>query len=451
MKLNPHNTAIIKRLLVGRSSRPLHGILAQVEAADLGTLISTLVPRERKLLLEALRNLGRDHETLLLLPEQQLAEIIDEMSEQELLNLVIYAREEDAAHILRQVGEARRTDLLAMVEAPKRVRINQFMSYPEDSAGRMMQTQVFSLPIHLTAAEGLDVLRTRAQQESIYYIYCVDEEGRLVGVASLRALATVPAQTPLSKLIKKELVTVRPEVTSEEVARLVSHYDFIALPVVNEKGHLLGVITIDDVLDIIQTQANASLYAQAGLKEDDRVFTATKEKIKKRLPWMFVNLALAAVASSVVSLFEDTMSTLIVLASLKNIVAGISGNTAIQTLTVVTRGLATGDFSYISQWRAIVRETYVGAILGMITGLSCAVLVYLWKGSIFVGVVIFIAMILNSLIAAAWGAVIPLILQRLDRDPALGSGVLVTMTTDILSFFSFLGIAALGLHLFGPA
>lgn len=287
MKLNPTNTAIIKRLLVGRSSRPLHGILAKVEAVDLAALISTLSSRERRLLLTTLRNLGRDHETLIEVPEQQLSEIMEEMSEADILALLVYAPEEDAAYFLSQMGEARRADLPEQIEAPKRSRIGQFLAYPEDSAGRMMQTKVFSLPLHLTAAEGLDVLRNRAQEESIYYIYCVDEEGRLAGVASLRALATAPASTPLAKLIKKELVTVHPEDDSEEVARLVSHYDFIALPVVNTNGNLLGVITVDDVLDIIQEQATANLYAQAGLKEDDRVYTTTKENLKNGCPGCF--------------------------------------------------------------------------------------------------------------------------------------------------------------------
>ena len=275
----------------------------------------------------------------------------------------------------------------------------------------------------------------------------MDENSHLAGVVSLRALATAPADTPLSHLIKKELVTVSPEDSSEEVARIVSHYDFVAIPVINKNRNLIGLITVDDVLDIIQEQATANLYAQAGLQEDDRVYTPLGKKIKKRLPWMFLNLVLAALASSVVSLFEDTMSTLIVLASVKNIVAGISGNTAIQTLTVVTRGIATGDFSYISRLKTVLRETTVGLSLGLLTGLACALLVYVWKGSLFVSLVIFVSMILTSLIAACWGAVIPIILQKMNRDPAIGSGVLVTMTTDILSFFSFLGIAALGLRL----
>ena len=449
MKLNPTNTAIIKRLLVGRSSRPLYGILAKVESPDLAALISTLNPRERRLLLNALRNLGRAHETLMDVPEQQLGDILEEMDEKDLLGLLVYAPEEDAAHFLSQLGEARRVDLLEQMETPKRARIGQFLAYPEDSAGRMMQTKVFSLPVHLNAAEGLEVLRSRAQEESIYYIYCVDEDSRLAGVVSLRALAIAPATTPLSHLIKKEMVTVRPEDDSEEVARIVSHYDFVAIPVVNDNRNLIGLITVDDVLDIIQEQATANLYAQAGLQEDDRVYTSTREKIKKRLPWMFLNLILAALASSVVSLFEDTMSTLIVLASVKNIVAGISGNTAIQTLTVVTRGIATGDFNYISRFKAVVRETTVGLSLGVLTGFACACLVYVWKGSLFVAIVIFVSMVLTSLIAACWGALIPILLQKFDRDPAIGSGVLVTMTTDILSFFSFLGIAALGLRIFG--
>lgn len=314
-----------------------------------------------------------------------------------------------------------------------------------------MHTKFFALNSHITAFEGLAELRKRAQMESIYYIYCVDEDRRLVGVISLRALATAPADTPLQKLFKSDLVTVYPDSSQEEVARIVSHYDYIAIPVINKEDRLVGLITVDDILDVVEEQATANIYASAGLQEGDRVYTPAKTSLKGRMPWMFLNLFLAIVASFVISLFEETMSQLIILASLNNIVAGLGGNTAVQTLTVVTRGLSTGDFDFISINKAILKESYVGLSLGLITGLATGLLVYIWKSNLLVAVVICISMILNSFVASIIGALVPIYLKKKGRDPAVGSGVLVTTLTDILGFLSFLGLAAAGLALFGAS
>ncbi|MCB0357687.1 MAG: magnesium transporter, partial [Bdellovibrionales bacterium] len=282
-----------------------------------------------------------------------------------------------------------------------------------------------------------------------YYIYCVNERHQLAGIISLRQLATAPENKALADIVKEDVVTVFPEEPAEKAAEFVSHYDLIAIPVVSHDRELLGIVTVDDILDIIQEQATAGIYAQAGLQEDDRVFTPARQSINKRIPWMFLNLLLAALASSVVSLFENTMSHLIILASLKNIVAGMGGNTAIQSLTVVTRGLATGDFSFISQTKAIVKEVIVGVTIGIMTGISAGLLTYIWKANLMVSIVICISMIINSFLAAIAGAVVPISLKKMGWDPATGSGVLVTMFTDIISFFSFLGIATLGLKFFG--
>lgn len=449
MKLNPTNTSIIKRLLVGRSSRPLLSILSRVEPADLAGLFASLNERESRLLVDALMTIDKASETLLEIPEPQLGRLLPSLESDVRFSLMVYADEEDTAYFLRVLDEDERESILSRMETPKRSRIRQFLEYPKDSAGRMMQTQVFSLPSHFTAAEGLEFLRTKAQEQSIYYIYCVNEDQQLIGVISLRALATAPSNTPLTDLLKRDLVTARPETPADEVARTVAHYDFVAIPVVDESRRLLGIITVDDVVDIIQEQATANIYAQAGLQESDRIYSAASSSIKNRLPWMFLNLIMAAIASAVISLFEETMSQLIILASLNNIVAGVGGNTAIQSLTVVTRGIATGDFTFITQSKAILKEVTVGVVLGSVTGLSAGVLVYFWKGSLLVAIVIYLAMQLNSLVASAAGAIVPLVLSRFNLDPAVGSGVLVTMITDIFGFFSFLGIATIGLHLVG--
>ena len=251
--------------------------------------------------------------------------------------------------------------------------------------------------------------------------------------------------------MKTQIISIAPQASAEEAARIVAKYNFIAIPVLEDSGKLLGIITVDDVVDIIQEQATANIYAQAGLQEDDRVYSATSFKIRNRLPWMMLNLVLAALASTVISLFEATISQMTVLATIMNIVAGMGGNTAIQTMTVVTRGLATGDFNFIKYSRSIFKEVVVGVSLGLMTGVTAGVLIWIWKGSPLVGVVMCLSMVTNSLVAATVGAVVPITIHKLNWDPATGSGVIVTMMSDICSFLSFLGIATLFMSLFGMA
>lgn len=449
MKLNAANAAIIRRLLVGRNNRPLRSILSKLPPHDLASLINTLNKRELRLFVEALLIINKAVETLIIVPEQQLEDALRKIETEHQLRLIEQSDYDDAAYFLSLLSVGEQNEILAKIDWAKAEKIRQYLSYPEGSSGRMMHAKVFHIPVEWKAKEALSFLRQKAQTMSIYYIYCVNERNQLAGIISLRQLATVPEEKPLNEILKEDVVTVFPEEPAEKAAELVSHYDLIAIPVISHDHELLGIVTVDDVLDIIQEQATAGIYAQAGLQEDDRVFTPAHQSIKKRIPWMFLNLLLAALASSVVSLFENTMSHLIILASLKNIVAGMGGNTAIQSLTVVTRGLATGDFSFISQTKAIFKEIIVGLVIGVLTGFGAGLLTYIWKGHFMVSVVICISMIINSLLASIAGATVPITLKKVGWDPATGSGVLVTMFTDIVSFFSFLGIATIGLKLFG--
>ncbi|MCB0393654.1 MAG: magnesium transporter [Bdellovibrionales bacterium] len=450
MNLNTTNISIIKRLLGGRNSRPLKSILSKIEAADLSKLFSMLNDREIRLFIDALMAVDKASVALKELPPPQLSDILHKLDTQKLVTLLSYGAEDDSAYFLTLIEpETERDQILNLIEPVLRLRLTQLLSYPEGSAGRAMSTQVFTLPADQTVQEAIEAVRLRSKEESVYYIYCVDDDGRLIGVLSLRALVTASANTPLEGVMKPNPVTVSANTEAQKVAELVSHYDFVAIPVVDTEKRILGIITVDDVLDIIQEQATADIYATAGLQEDDRVYTRPLDSIRNRLPWMVLNLFLAVTVSSVVALFESTMSSLIILASLNNIVAGIGGNTAIQTLTVVTRGLATGDFNFISYLRAVVKEIKVGITLGVVTGMLAGVVVYFWKGNPVVAGVICVAMILNSLVASGMGALVPIFLKRMNWDPASGSGVLVTFMTDSFGFFSFLGIATLAMKHFG--
>ena len=449
MKLTAKQISKIKVLLNQQDNQKIMQLVKSSETADLAGLITSLNKNQSIDFLEILLILGRASAALAEMPEPALKELFLNISEQRMIALFHEGTPEELVYFLNFISESQKKDLLEQIPLNKNLQIQQFLKYPKNSVGRVMQSSVFSVPSHFTVSRGIELLKQRAKEEPIYYTYCVNKKNQLEGVVSMRQLTISEESTPLSHLINKSVISIKASDSLQSTAQTVAHYNFLALPVVNENRELIGLITKDEVIDIIQDQATSALYARAGLEEDDRIFTPVSTSIKYRIPWMGLNLLLAITASSVVSLFEQTMSRLIILASLKNIVTSIGGNTAIQTSTVITRGLAIGDFRFISIKKALLKELTVGAVLGITTGLGSACITYFWKKSFLVSAVIFTAMFLNSLMAVLAGACIPIFLKRWHSDPALGSGVLVTAVTDIFGFFFFLSIASIGLKLIG--
>lgn len=450
MKLNSSSTNIVKRLLTGRPNRPLRSLLKRIEIADLASLITQLHTVERKTLIDGLISIRKIGPVLAQLPESKLEQLISQLDTRTLVEILKVSAVHDSAFVLNYVSEDLHEGLLRQLEPEQSELLRQYLNYPEDSAGRMMDTHFFSVPGHITAQQGLELLRQRSREESLYYIYCVNEEQKLVGVVSLRVLATAPPETPIEKLAKKEVVYVHPETPAEKVAQLVSHYDYLAIPVVDGKDELVGIVTVDDVVDIIQEQVQAKIYASAGLQEDDRVYSSVTEKLKYRIPWMLLNLTFAGIASTIIYQFEHILDEIVILAVTKNIVASTSGNTAIQSLTVVTRGIATNDFQFISYMRAFLKEFMVGCLMGLVMGSLAGICLYLFLGnaqqSLIVGLIMLTSMILTSIVGTCAGAGVPYLLSWMNRDPAVGSGVLVTLITDIFGFVSFLGLASLALQ-----
>ena len=449
MKTQTSQIERIKTLLkIGDKKQIIH-IIKMFTIADLSSLMAALDKNQSLVFLDILLQLNRASAVLVEMPQTALKDFFSHISKEHKLSLFHEGKAEDLVYFMDFLSEEEQKELLEAVPLTKKLQIQQFLKYPKNSVGRVMQFPVFSLPDHFTVSLSIEQLRYRAKEEPIYYTYCVNKQKKLVGVVSMRQLATSDGDIPLNKLMGKSIISVKTNTPLKEAAQVVVHYNFPALPVTNEKNELVGLITKDEVIDIIQEQATSDLYARVGLEEDDRIFTPTWISIKYRAPWIGLNLLMAITASSVISLFEETMSHLIILASFKNIVAGVGGNTAIQSLTVITRGLAVGDFRFFSTYRAIIKELGIGAALGITSGLGAGIITYFWKGSFLVSSVIVIAMFLNSLMASLAGSCIPILLNHFRSDPAVSSGVLATTLTDIFGFFSFLGIASLGLKLFG--
>lgn len=449
MKLKTHQIDRIKKLLrIGDQQQIIQSIQV-FETVDLAGLMASLDKHQSSSLLEALLSLHRASSILAEMPEAALKEFFAYIGEEKIQALFHEGKAEDLVYFLDFFDEEEQKKLLEIIPLTKQVQIQQFLNYPKNSVGRLMKAPIFSLPTHFTVSNSIELLRQRAKEEPIYYIYCVNRQKQLIGVVSMRQIAVSAGDLLLETLMCKPVISVKTDTSVQEAAQIVAHYDFPAIPVTNNKNELVGLITKDEVIDLIQEKATADLYARAGLEEDDRIFTPTWTSIKYRMPWIGLNLLMAVTASSVISLFEETMSHLIILASLKNIVAGVGGNTAIQSLTVITRGLAVGDFRFISIRKALMKEIKVGAALGLASGFGAGIITYFWKDSLLVSSVIVIAMFLNSLMASFAGSFIPILLNRFRSDPAVGSGVLATTLTDIFGFFSFLSIASLGLKLIG--
>lgn len=375
------------------------------------------------------------------LPEATLSEIFKNLEDEDLVRIINDAKLDDATSFLEVLGEDRQEELVDQLK--RKAKIKLYLTYPKDSCGRSMETDFFTLPIELTAAQALDHIRNNAGESQLFYLYCQTTTGKLIGVVSLKELATSPKECPLDELVRRDVLFVEPKQDIGEAVKIVKRADLVALPVLNERMRLLGIISIDDLLDEVEEQATAEIYKNAGLQEMDSVTMKAHLSYMSRAPWVVLNLFLAVLGSAVIAVYEPTIARLPILAALMPIAAGLGGNTAIQSLTIVTRGLAIGDFDYISYTKATLKEISVGVALGATAALVALLIVYTWKKAFFIGSVLGLSIVINSFVAAVLGTLVPIVMKTLNKDPAVGSGVLVTTLSDLFCFFSFLTLANL--------
>ena len=420
-------------------------LIGQSHPADLALLFKNLEPTEVRLLFDVIFSVRRAAKTLKELPPELLPDILAVIEDEKVARVIVQADPDDAVTFIDSLPDERKEKVLALVDPDRRKSVQQQISYPEETVGRIMTTDYLALPPNTTAQGAIDKIRNRGELETFFYLYVVDDSARLVAVVPIRNLVIAPQDRTLGEMMIAEPVRADISMDQEEAARLVSKYELLALPIVDHEVRLVGIITVDDVIDIIDKETTEDMYKMAGLEEDDRVFTPASRSIKMRLPWMIFNLLTAILAASVVGLFERSIGQLVALATFMPIVAGMGGNGATQTITVMVRGMALGELEFSSAWKAVVKEVSVNVCIAAVTGTLVALLVaFVWKGNPFLGLVLAMAMIINlGLVAGLSGTLIPLTLKRLKFDPAIGSGVIVTTFTDIFGFLSFLGLATL--------
>jgi magnesium transporter len=435
-------TANLVNLLQKQHPADLAQVFAELPERDRQSAFSLLVERNSRLAMEGLSELGPEAGAALLAerPAEEIVRLTQELPSDDAAAIIDYLPEDLAAAVLE-----------LMQKRPAGADVGELLEYPEQTAGRIMNPRVFALPEDVTAGEAITALQTSRDVEMIFYLYVIDSRRHLVGVVSLRRLLLVPPSTPLKRIMTTDLISVRVDMDQEEVARQVASYNLLAIPVVDEENKLVGVITVDDVIDVIKDEATEDVYRLAGVAGDDRVFTRPIESLRKRLPWLMVNLMTAFLAASVVGVFQETIGLLPIVAVLMPVVAGMGGNAATQTLTVIVRGIALGELAWGNTRKALLKESIVGLGNGVVCGIIGAGVVLVFRGDPVLGLVLAMAMVVNMFVAATAGTLIPLTLRALKVDPALASSVFITTLTDMFGFFSFLGLATLFLRYLQPA
>jgi magnesium transporter len=433
----------VRRLLRIGATANLLNLLQKQHPADLAQVFTELQDKEReaaftvladrngRLAMEAVSELGPEAGAALLAtrPAEEIAKLAQDIPS------------DDAAALIDHLPEELSAAVLHLMRPKESGVVENLLEYAERTAGRIMNPNVFALNEDITVGEAITEIQSSRDVEMVFYLYVVDERRHLVGVVSLRRLLLVSPETPLKRIMTADITSARVDMDQEEVARQVAAYNLLAIPVVDAENKLVGIITVDDVIDVIKDEATEDIYRLAGVAGDERAFTPAAESLRKRLPWLAINLLTAFLAAAVVGLFEGTIDLFPVLAVFMPIVAGMGGNAGTQTLTVIVRGIALGELAWSNSRKALVKEALVGLGNGVVLGSVAAGVVWMVRGSPTLGLVLGLAMIINMFVAAAAGTLVPLGLRAANVDPALASSVFITTMTDMFGFFSFLGLA----------
>ena len=363
---------------------------------------------------------------------------------EEIVDLFALMSNDDVADTLSNLPIHKRNALLNEMKASETQTIETLLGYSEDSAGGIMTTEFIALKKNLNVKDALlKIKEIGPKMEVIELIFVIDDEQKLYGTVDLRDIFVAEDKVLLEELTNVHVVTVYPETDQEKVSLLVSKYDLKAIPVINKQRVLLGIITVDDIIDVIVQEHTEDMLRLAGVRGQDLENRSVFKSVQRRLPWLMINLGTAFLAAFTVTLFESVIAQVVALASSMSIVTGMGGNAGNQSLSVVVRGIALGELDFKKSWPLVFREMLVGITQGAIIGVLAGIILYMKVGNIMFGVIIFMAMVMNMLIATSFGFLIPLIIKRFNFDPALGSSIFLTASTDIFGFFIFLSLAKL--------
>lgn len=414
-----------------------------IRLVDLALMLSDLEDEEIKKICDCLE-------------DQYLAKVLEE-ADQKVQKKIMYSIDSDRAlrvfafmskddivDVLDVINTGLRKELINKMKTGDKKLITELLGYKDDSAGGIMTTEYIALYRRFTVSQAIEKIKEIAPKtEHIETIYVMNNKKKIVGTVSLRDLLVADKEDVLEDLMNPNFLFVDPDLDQEEVARIVSKYDLNAIPVINSQKVMLGIITVDDIVDVIIEEQTEDILKMGGVDKEETLDSTVMQSVKRRLPWLLVNLATAFLASFTIKAFEGIIAQVVALSATMTIIAGMGGNAGSQTVSIIIRSLAMGKVKFNEVKKLVLKEVVVGVINGAAVGIITGIVVSIIYSNVYLGLIIFLAMIGNLIISGFFGLIIPLILEKLKVDPAISSSIFLTTATDVLGFFLFLGLASL--------
>ena len=433
-----------RRLLRRHANSNIIKLIGKTHPADMALIYRYFNDEEQDTIFAMMPPSEESVEFLSELDESITVRLLDQVTPQRMATILEEASSNEIAHLMGLVNEDYATAVIDLLQAEEQEKLEEIMAYPEDSAGILMYTDVFTLHEETKAIDAIAALQDQEEAEMVFYLYAVDDDGRLTGVVSLRNLVTTSSDTTLEDIMSRRVHSVRPETDQEEVARIVSQYNFLAVPVVDAEDQLLGIITVDDVVDIVREEATEDFLQMVGAGKDREILLKSSwDNARMRFPWLFASWVGGILAAFIIGAFDNILQSTIVLAAFIPVIIGMGGNIGTQSSTIIVRGLATGRVGLENSVKILLKEMRVGLILGILYGILLGVFAIFrfLDVSPMLGLVVGLSICASMIIAATIGSLVPLILNRFDIDPAVATGPFVTTAIDILGVALYFWIA----------
>ncbi len=434
--------------LIRRGAYPnLTKVLVKSHPADIAHLFRYLDLKEQRILFNLIGDAERSAEVLSELDHSTGAQLLEQIEKETITEILQEMPYDDAVDIIRNMPEELAEEILQIMEDEHSEEIEELLKYGEETAGGIMATEIFSLREEITVREAISALQEATDVEMVFYLYVTDDHNHLVGVLSLRQLLTVPPHTRLKDIMAVDVFSVRTDTDQEEVARVVEKYNILAVPVVDEGNKLMGIITVDDVIDVMRQEATEDIYKMAGSSDEELLYGNKSLKIARlRLPWLLTNLFGGVITGYLMWVFKVTLKEVIALISFIPVITGMGGNVGGQSATIVVRGFATGRIELSTLRQVFLKELRVGVIMGLVCGVTIGLVAYFWHHNVYLGLVVGLAMVTAMTVAATMGVLAPTFFKRIGVDPAIASTPFVQTANDITGILIYFGTATLFLN-----
>jgi magnesium transporter len=431
--------------LIRRGAYPnLTNVVAKTHPADIAHLFRYLDQKEQRVFFNLIEDSETAASVLSELDHGTGAQLLEKIDTETITGILQEMPYDDAVDIIRNMPEEKAEEILQIMEDEHSDEIEELLKYGEDTAGGIMATEIFSLREDMTVKEAVAALQEAKDVEMVFYVYVTDEHNHLVGVLSLRNLLTVPPSTRLRDIMTTDVISVRTDMDQEEVAHLVAKYDILAIPVVDDGNKLMGIITVDDVIDVMRQEATEDMFKMAGASEEELLYGYKSFKIARlRLPWLLTNLFGGVITGYLMWRFKVTLKEVIALISFIPVITGMGGNVGGQSSTIVVRGFATGRIDFSTLRQVFFREMRVGLIMGTVCGLTIGVVAFFWHNNVYLGLVVGLAMVTAMTVAATMGVLAPSFFKKIGIDPAIASSPFVQTANDIIGILIYFGTATL--------